>query len=118
MSTVKPNKPPQREPEKRDPEKRERSAPSKPTSSAIAPSARLLSLDAYRGFIMLAMASHGFGLSKVVTNLQKAGAEVGPVLGFFATQLSHVAWRGYTFWDLIKPTFKNMVGVAMPFSYG
>jgi predicted acyltransferase len=118
MSTVKPNKPPQRDPEKREPEKRERPAPTKPTSSAIAPAARLLSLDAYRGFIMLAMASHGFGLSKVVTNLQKAGTEVGPVLGFFATQLSHVAWRGYTFWDLIQPSFMFMVGVAMPFSYG
>jgi len=37
-------------------------------------SSRLMSLDAYRGFIMLAMASGGFGFAKIAHTLQDRGA--------------------------------------------
>jgi heparan-alpha-glucosaminide N-acetyltransferase len=72
---------------------------------------RLLSLDAYRGFIMLAMASGGLGLARVAR--QSAG---GPVWQALAYQVDHVPWRGCSFWDLIQPSFLFMVGVALPFS--
>jgi predicted acyltransferase len=72
---------------------------------------RLRSLDAYRGFVMLAMASAGLGLVQV--------AEAHPNSRFWellAGQFEHVSWRGCAFWDLIQPSFMFMVGVAMPFS--
>lgn len=73
--------------------------------------ARLTSLDAYRGAIMLLMASAGFGLAKV--------AEAHPdsvVLGWFGYHAEHVLWRGGGLWDMIQPAFMFMVGVALPWS--
>jgi predicted acyltransferase len=78
-------------------------------------SARLASLDAYRGFVMLAMASGGAGLLAGVP--ASDGSSWSSVIGSLRHQLDHVAWRGCTFWDLIQPSFMFMVGVAMPFSY-
>src|SRR4249920_3964697 len=76
---------------------------------------RLASLDAFRGFIMLAMASGGFGLSKIAKSESEAATSgFWPVLAY---QFDHVAWTGCGFWDLIQPAFMFMVGVAMPFSY-
>ena len=74
---------------------------------------RLMSLDAYRGFIMLAMVSAlGAGFAQV------AKSREGDVLwGVLHYQFDHVAWEGCSFWDLIQPSFMFMVGVAMPFSY-
>ena len=71
-------------------------------------SGRLLSLDAYRGFIMLAMVSAGFGTR---------GLAADPNWSWLADQLEHRQWEGCTFWDLIQPSFMFMVGVAMPFAF-
>jgi heparan-alpha-glucosaminide N-acetyltransferase len=76
------------------------------------PPARLRSLDAYRGFVMLAMASGGLGLATAAK--AHAGNKIWELLG---AQTDHVAWRGCVFWDLIQPSFIFIVGVAMPFSY-
>ena len=74
-----------------------------------------VSLDAYRGFVMLAMASGASprfgGLGARMTAISSLLLEI------FCQQLDHVAWRGCVFWDLIQPSFMFMVGVAMPFSY-
>jgi heparan-alpha-glucosaminide N-acetyltransferase len=73
---------------------------------------RLVSLDAYRGFVMLAMASGGLALGQV--------AESSPdslLWQFLERQSDHVQWRGCSFWDLIQPSFMFIVGVAMSFSY-
>ena len=68
---------------------------------------RLISLDVYRGFIMLLLVSEGFGF----------GALKGhPSWAWLASQMDHSAWEGCTFWDLIQPAFTFMVGVAMPFA--
>ncbi len=77
---------------------------------------RLVSLDAYRGFIMLAMASSGLYLWRVARNVptQDPLYDVWQFLGFHT---DHVAWVGGGFWDMIQPSFMFMVGVAMPFSY-
>jgi predicted acyltransferase len=69
---------------------------------------RLVSLDAYRGMIMISLISVGFGLSAF---------EGHPYLGFLSTQVEHVRWQGMVFWDLIQPAFMFMVGMAMPFAY-
>jgi heparan-alpha-glucosaminide N-acetyltransferase len=78
-------------------------------------SGRLASLDAYRGFVMLAMASGGAGMLAGLPDSD--GSTWSTAVHFLRGQLDHVAWRGCSFWDLIQPSFMFMVGVAMPFSY-
>ncbi len=74
---------------------------------------RLQSIDAYRGFVMLAMASGG---ASALAGL--SGDSASPmIVQVLRHQLDHVPWRGCAFWDLIQPSFMFLVGVAMPFSY-
>jgi heparan-alpha-glucosaminide N-acetyltransferase len=78
-------------------------------------SGRLRSLDAYRGFVMLAMASGGI---ETLGRLGHSGDSAWSfLLQGFSEQFDHVQWRGCTFWDLIQPSFMFLVGAAMPFSY-
>ncbi len=77
---------------------------------------RLVSLDAYRGLTMLAMASGGLGLHRFAENMRAAGHDTT----FWQTvsyQFEHVPWIGCSAWDLIQPSFMFMVGVAMAYSY-
>ncbi len=73
--------------------------------------ARLASLDAYRGAIMLYMASGGLALPQVAKQFPDS-----PVWRFLAFNTDHVPWAGWSLWDLIQPSFMFMVGVAMPYS--
>ncbi|MDP2982758.1 MAG: hypothetical protein Q8O92_05460 [Candidatus Latescibacter sp.] len=68
---------------------------------------RIVSIDAFRGFIMLSMLMGTLGLAKLSDY---------PVLGFFYTQLTHVPWVGFHFEDLILPTFLFIIGVSMAIS--
>ncbi len=68
---------------------------------------RYVALDAYRGFIMLILASEGFGF---------AALKADPTWGRVANWFDHVPWEGAVFWDMIQPAFMFMVGVAMPFA--
>ncbi|MEN3944229.1 heparan-alpha-glucosaminide N-acetyltransferase domain-containing protein [Prosthecobacter sp. SYSU 5D2] len=69
---------------------------------------RLVSLDAFRGFIMLMMVSSGFGLVQMAKGYpESAGWQA------VAFQLSHVEWAGCALWDLIQPAFMFMVGMAV-----
>jgi len=80
---------------------------------SLAPdSQRLVSLDAFRGFTMLAMASEGLGLTHVAKHFadDERWREA-------AWQLGHVPWVGCVAWDLIQPSFTFMVGVSMAYSY-
>src|SRR6266850_4605651 len=72
------------------------------------PPSRLVSLDAYRGFIMLTLISHGFGF---------AALKAYPGWAWLAAQVDHTEWTGVTFWDLIQPAFTFTVGMAMPFAF-
>jgi predicted acyltransferase len=74
--------------------------------------ARLVSLDAYRGLIMLAMVSGGFALARVARSFPGDG--LWEVIGY---QTDHASWAGGGFWDMIQPAFMFMVGVAMPYSH-
>jgi predicted acyltransferase len=76
------------------------------------PIQRLGSLDAYRGLVMVALASRGFGIHATSKNFPDNS--VWQFLGF---QFEHVPWVGCAFWDLIQPSFMFMVGVSLPFSY-
>jgi heparan-alpha-glucosaminide N-acetyltransferase len=81
-------------------------------SQVAGPGDRLLSIDAYRGFVMLAMASGGLALGQAAR--LHPGSGVWDALSFHT---DHVAWRGCSFWDLIQPSFMFIVGVSMVFSF-
>lgn len=68
---------------------------------------RYFALDAYRGFIMLVLASDGFGFAYLRNN---------PHWSRIASWFDHVPWEGAVFWDMIQPAFMFMVGVALPFA--
>src|SRR5256714_3831399 len=76
---------------------------------------RLLSLDAYRGLIMVTLAFTGFGLAETAHRHIEAG--VAPDFwGAVYYQFEHAQWVGCGYWDLIQPSFMFMVGAAMAFS--
>lgn len=76
---------------------------------------RLASLDAYRGFVMLAMVSGGLGLERAAEHFTEGRwASVWKWIGY---EFSHAPWTGCAAWDLIQPSFMFIVGVAMPYSY-
>ena len=68
---------------------------------------RFVALDAFRGFIMITLASEGFGFGALRND---------PTWSRVASWFDHVPWTGAVFWDLIQPSFMFMVGVAMPFA--
>src|SRR2546430_4309193 len=67
---------------------------------------RLVSLDAYRGLIMLTL------LAGAIFRSLKGD----PMWNWLSIQNDHARWRGCVYWDLIQPSFMFMVGVAMPFA--
>jgi predicted acyltransferase len=72
---------------------------------------RLVSLDAYRGFVMCLMMGEVLRFAKI------ASAFPGnPFWGFLGWNQSHVEWTGCSLHDLIQPSFSFIVGVALPFS--
>src|SRR5688500_1605675 len=75
------------------------------------PPERLVSLDAYRGAIMLLMASAGLGIPQIARNFPDSA-----LWRFLGYQTEHVPWTGWALWDLIQPAFMFMVGVALPWS--
>src|SRR5262245_38081052 len=79
--------------------------------SPSSPPKRLVSLDAYRGFVMFLMVAEVLHLRRV--------AGFVPESGFWqvlASHQSHREWVGCSLHDLIQPSFTFMVGVALPFS--
>jgi predicted acyltransferase len=69
-----------------------------------------MSVDALRGFDMLWIV----GAGTIVTALEQMKAN--PLTNLLATQLKHVEWVGFRFYDLIFPLFLFIVGVSLVFS--
>ena len=82
-----------------------------PTSPSPPQNERLQSLDAFRGLIMLFMASSGLGLPKVAEAFPDS-----PLWQALKFHTTHALWIGGGAWDMIQPCFMFMVGVAVPFS--
>jgi predicted acyltransferase len=72
---------------------------------------RLVSIDAYRGLVMLLMMAEVLHLSRVARALPESGW-----WAFLAHHQTHVDWVGCSLHDLIQPSFSFLVGVALPFS--
>ena len=71
---------------------------------------RLMSLDALRGFDMFWI----MGGESLAAALGKISND--PVTHTLATQLEHVEWAGFHFYDLIFPLFVFIMGVSIVFS--
>ncbi len=84
-------------------------------TSELGPSDRLLSLDAYRGLVMLLLAFTAVHWDWMVP-IVKANEGSLLVKGFLE-QFEHVEWQGIVLWDMIQPSFMFMVGVSMAYSY-
>ena len=82
------------------------------TAPKLDQTGRLYSLDALRGFDMFWI----MGAEEIVKTL--ADATGSPFWTGFANQLTHPAWNGFHFYDLIFPLFLFLAGVATPFSVG
>jgi predicted acyltransferase len=74
-------------------------------------SRRLMSLDALRGFDMFWIIG-GSWIFAALTDIDQ-----NPLTLWISTQLTHVEWAGFRFWDIIMPLFLFIVGAAMPFSF-
>jgi len=72
---------------------------------------RLYSLDALRGFDMLWIT----GGQKLVFAL--ATVTGWPLFEWMNSQMHHVEWDGFAFYDMIFPLFLFLAGVSMPFSF-
>src|SRR5437016_11336461 len=78
--------------------------------SVVAPTRRLMSLDALRGFDMFWIV----GGEEIVHALYK-GLPCAP-LRVLDRQMDHKPWAGVAFYDLIFPLFVFIVGASMVFS--
>ncbi len=73
-------------------------------------SPRLQSLDAFRGFDMFWI----IGSSEIWVAL--AALTGWPAFEWWAVQMEHTDWHGFTFYDLIFPVFLFIAGISFPFS--
>jgi predicted acyltransferase len=72
---------------------------------------RLISLDAFRGMVMLLMLGEVMRLPVVASAFPHS--VFWRVIGF---NTEHVDWQGCSLHDLIQPAFSFLVGAALPFS--
>lgn len=77
---------------------------------------RIASVDALRGFNIFWI----IGADGAVLALRDMSGGKGPVLSaigqFLGTQMTHVAWEGFRFYDFIFPLFIFITGVSIVFS--
>ena len=79
-------------------------------------SGRLLSLDTYRGLVLLLLcleAPNWDWHHQLTHSFENSG-----FAQWIAHHTGHIDWRGCVMWDLIQPSFMFMVGVSMAYSYG
>jgi heparan-alpha-glucosaminide N-acetyltransferase len=72
---------------------------------------RLISLDAFRGLVMVLMLAEQMRLPVVASAFPHS--IFWRVIGF---NTEHVEWQGCSLHDLIQPAFSFLVGAALPFS--
>ncbi|MEO5978656.1 MAG: DUF5009 domain-containing protein [Chryseolinea sp.] len=78
--------------------------------ASILPTQRLYSLDALRGFDMFWI----MGGEEIIQSTSEITH--WPFFEGWAAQLTHPAWHGFHFYDLIFPLFLFLAGVATPFA--
>jgi predicted acyltransferase len=74
---------------------------------------RLLSLDVLRGFDLALLVL----IQPVVFAwLEKMQPAQDSFLGIVYSQIEHLPWQGFCFWDIIMPLFMFMSGITVPFA--
>jgi len=73
--------------------------------------ARLISLDAFRGMVMVLMLAEVMRLPEVARAFPQS-----MLWRLIAFNTQHVEWQGCSLHDLIQPAFSFLVGAALPFS--
>jgi heparan-alpha-glucosaminide N-acetyltransferase len=77
---------------------------------------RLMSIDAFRGLVMLLMAAEMlFATPHVAEKVLETNPD-SVVWKAVYEHTSHVAWEGMSLHDMIQPSFSFLVGVVVPFS--
>src|SRR5437764_14797072 len=74
---------------------------------------RLLSLDAFRGTIMLLMLNEATRLPLVARAFPHSA-----IWAFLAYNTEHVEWQGCSLHVLLQPGLSLLVAAALPFSFG
>src|SRR5438067_9667867 len=74
-------------------------------------STRLVSMDAFRGLVMVLMLAEVMHLPEVAQAFPHS--LFWRIVGF---NTEHVDWQGCSLHDLIQPAFSFLVGAALPFS--
>lgn len=82
------------------------------SASPVEQPGRLLSLDLFRGLVMVLLVAEPAGVYRSLVNLT---GEESLLHGFFI-QFTHHPWHGLRAWDLVQPAFMFIVGVAMVYS--
>jgi heparan-alpha-glucosaminide N-acetyltransferase len=85
-----------------------------PVAEATAPPKRLtriVSLDAFRGLVMVLMLNERTHLREVARSFPHSA-----IWALIAYNTDHVEWQGCSVHDLIQPAFSFLVGAALPFS--
>jgi heparan-alpha-glucosaminide N-acetyltransferase len=72
---------------------------------------RLISLDAFRGLVMVLMLGERMRLPEVARSFPHSA-----FWAVIAFNTEHVEWQGCSLHDLIQPGFSFLVGAALPFS--
>src|SRR5437867_7047079 len=83
--------------------------PPRPLPSPPSTAARLISVDALRGFDMFWI----IGAGSFMDGLSKTTAT--GITRVLADQLDHADWVGFRFYDLIFPLFVFIVGISLVF---
>ena len=89
----------------------DQSASSAPIINPTTASRRIISVDVYRGFVMLLMMAEVLSLPTVAQALPESG-----FWQFLAFNQSHVPWTWLSLHDMIQPSFTFLVGVVLPYS--
>ncbi|MGE5157953.1 MAG: acyltransferase family protein [Gemmatimonas sp.] len=76
---------------------------------------RIVSVDALRGFSMFWLLGAD-GIFWSLDRMAHGRGMLGSIASFLKTQMIHVAWEGFRFYDLIFPLFIFVVGVAIVLS--
>src|SRR5688500_17511354 len=84
-------------------------APAQPSGAGA--KTRILSLDAFRGFVMFLMLAEAMRLM----NVRRAYPD-STFWSFVAFNTTHVPWQGCSLHDLIQPAFSFLAGASLPFS--
>ena len=85
--------------------------PPAPPFAAAGIKTRILSIDAFRGFVMFLMLAEAMHLMNV-----RRAFPGNRFWEFVAFNTTHVPWQGCSLHDLIQPAFSFLVGAAMAFS--